>query len=941
MLDFMRIATKDLKGGIKEVYPEFILYKPGTVQPCCDIMVRAGDFYAIWNEDTHLWSTVEAVAFYLIDRELDRYVEKQEPGNGTVYKVLHMWDANNGMVDKWRKFVERQMRNNYHPLDENIIFSNYPTTRESYASMKLTYPIEDGPTPYYDELVSVLYSEEERKKIEWIIGAIISGDSKNIQKFAVMYGAPGTGKSTILNIIQAMFTCDKKTDKKYWSAFESSVLGSANAQFAMESFKDNPLIAIQHEGNLSKIEDNTRLNSLVSHETMPVNLKNKSVFDCRFNSFLIMGTNKPVRITDAKSGIIRRLIDITPTGNKIPRKRYIELMGPDNEELTGLIKFELGKIAKHCLDVYKSDPRYYDDYIPTAMMGATNDFYNYVLDSYQVFKSEEYITLKRAWEMYKAYTDEARVPYPLSQRLFKEELKNYFEVFEEQPEDINYKQVYRHFIADKFETKKKKKEPKEDLANDILKASWLVLTDAITSLFDTSFGDLPAQYAQNDKPVMSWDECTMTLKDIDTSKTHYVRLPENHIVIDFDMKDETGKKSFELNAEAAAKWPPTYAELSKSGQGIHLHYIYTGDASKLSRIYADDIEIKVFTGKSSLRRKLTKCNDISIATISSGLPLKEPRTRMVNFDGIKNERALRTCIVKNLQKKNVPGTKPSIDFIFNDLESAYNSGIQYDVSDMKPDILAFASNSTNHASYCIRKVGQMKFMSKENIEQNMQVAGELLKKYGSELLVFFDVEVFPNLFIVVYKYLDGEPVKLINPTPAEIEPLLHLKLVGFNCRRYDNHIIYARYIGYSNAQLYELSQRIISGSNNGFFREAYNLSYTDVYDFSSVKQSLKKFEIELGLKHQECGLRWDEPVPEDKWEMVADYCVNDVIATEAVFKARSSDWTARQILVDICKATGMDATVNDTTNSLTTKIIFGNEKKPKLVYTDLATGKQY
>ena len=32
-------------------------------------------------------------------------------------------------------------------------------------------------------------------------------------------------------------------------------------------------------------------------------------------------------------------------------------------------------------------------------------------------------------------------------------------------------------------------------------------------------------------------------------------------------------------------------------------------------------------------------------------------------------------------------------------------------------------------------------------------------------------------------------------------------------------------------------------------------------------------------------------------------------------------------------------TVNDTTNSLTTRIIFGKEKHPRLVYTDLATGK--
>lgn len=76
------------------------------------------------------------------------------------------------------------------------------------------------------------------------------------------------------------------------------------------------------------------------------------------------------------------------------------------------------------------------------------------------------------------------------------------------------------------------------------------------------------------------------LSTLDTSQIHYVKVPENHIIVDFDIPDETGNKSFEKNLEAASKWPPTYAELSKSGQGIHLHYLY-----------------KVFTGKSSLRRK--------------------------------------------------------------------------------------------------------------------------------------------------------------------------------------------------------------------------------------------------------------------------------------------------------------------------------------------------
>ena len=104
-----------------------------------------------------------------------------------------------------------------------------------------------------------------------------------------------------------------------------------------------------------------------------------------------------------------------------------------------------------------------------------------------------------------------------------------------------------------------------------------------------------------------------------------------------------------------------------------------------------------------------------------------------------------------------------------------------------------------------------------------------------------------------------------------------------------------------------------------------------MYDYSSKKQSLKKWEIELGIHHKELGLPWDQPVPEDKWIMVAEYCDIDVLATEAVFDATKADFTAREILADLA---GM--TVNDTTNSLTTKIIFGNDKHPELVYTDLS-----
>ena len=891
MLDFISISTRSKSKGIVEIYPKFIIKKSS------DLMIRGRDFYAIWVEERELWSTDEQDAIQLIDRELRRYYEENKDKIEGIPKVLYLWDAESGMIDSWHKYCQQQMRDNFHVLDEKLIFSNAETNKKDYASKRLNYPLEQGECPAYDKLMSTLYSEEERHKIEWAIGSIVAGESVKLQKFMVLYGAAGTGKSTVLNIIQQLF-------EGYYSVFDAKALGSSNNSFALEAFKSNPLVAIQHDGDLSKIEDNTRLNSLVSHELMTINEKFKSTYASRFKCFLFMGTNKPVKITDGKSGLIRRLIDVSPSGNKLDAKEY--------KKTTKQISFELGAIAYHCKEVYLSDPGRYDTYIPMTMLGASNDFYNFVIDSYHVFKREDGTTLKAAWEMYKTYCDEAKVAYPFSQRNFKEELKNYFREFNDQfnfDDGSKVRSYYSGFRTDKFEEnsgRKKKKEPEQNL----------IEFTSTESILDKEYANCPAQYA-NDKeaPFQKWDDVKTTLSDLDTSKIHYVRLPENHIVIDFDIKNEKGEKSYDENVKEASKWPPTYCELSKSGGGVHLHYIYNGDVNKLCGVYGKDIEIKTFTGKSSLRRRLTKCNNLPIATISSGLPLKGEK--MINSEVVRSEKGLRTTIKKCLNKEVHSGTKPNVDYIYKLLEDYYESGSKYDVSDLKNDIFAFAVNSTNQADYCIKLANKMHFKSDEP---------SLPKSNEEAPLIFYDVEVFSNLFIVCWKVAgEGKPVvKMINPTSTDIEELIKHRLVGFNCRRYDNHILYARLMGYNNQELYNLSQKIISGDKNSFFGEAYNISYTDIYDFSSKKQSLKKFEIDLGIHHQELGLPWDQPVPEDMWNKVAEYCVNDVIATEAVFNDRKADFTAREILADVAKMT-----VNDTTNSLTTRIIFGNNKKPQ------------
>lgn len=940
MLDFFTIASVyNQKKEETEIFPAFTVGRSKT------LMIRGGEFYAIYDEAKSIWSTDPNDVVRLVDEALyDEYMRLQNsPMAGKIY-VRYMKDYSSGSWPKYCSFI-KQSFDVFNVLDNELKFADEKTTKTDYISKKLPYNRSTGECPCWNELVSTLYNPVERAKIEWAIGSIFTGASKHIQKFFVLYGDPGSGKGTILDVVCKLFD-------GYVEVFDAKELASRGNQFAAAAFANNPLVAIQYDADFSNIEDNTKLNSIVSHETIRVRDLFQRAFPMRINSMLLAATNSPVQITDAKSGIIRRLVDINPSGRKIEPKRYHQLVEG--------INFELGEIANHCINVFEEMGIYaYSGYRAIEMQDRTDVFFNFIAENYLMFKHEDGVTLKQAWTMFKEYAEDSKLRYVMPKFQFKAAMRDYFTDFLEDTSVngirvINY---YRGFKAYKI---MRTDETEKGVILDTKPDNWVNL-DCTESLLDRELSDCKAQQATSDGiPRMKWVDVNTKLKDINTSKLHYVRIPENHIVIDFDLKDENGEKSANKNIEAAGKFPKTYAEYSKGGAGIHLHYIYDGDVSKLSHLYSEDIEIKVFTGLSSLRRKLSKCNDIPIATISGGLPLQKEVNKVINHEAVKNEKRLRDLITRAMEKE-FGATKPSIDFINKILTDAYKAGTKYDISDLRPAIMAFAANSTNQSEYCLKVCASMPYKSDEPSD-NKKV--ELQSKSNDILddrLVFFDVEVFPNLLLVNWKYQGSgtwgwnedktkwvysgddsqDCVRMINPSPTEIGELFKYKLVGFNNRRYDNHILYARYLGYSNAQIYELSQRITNTkkiTNNAMFGEAYNISYTDVYDFASAvnKKSLKKFEIELGLHHQELGLPWDEPVDEDRWTDVAIYCDNDVVSTEATFAYLSGDFKAREILAAIT-----NKTVNDTTNSLTTAFIFGSEKNPKLVYTDLATGKQF
>lgn len=948
-LDFFKIKHKlsqKKADTFVDIYPEFL------VRPSDNLMIRGGKFYAVLNKDTGFWECSEYKIQQYVDEELASYAEnnkdilrmKQDLGKYFHVNIMEMLNNRSRSWIEYKTYVSN-LPDHYHQLDDKLCFDEDKVDPKDYISKKLPYKLQQGSYEAWDKLVGTLYAPDERRKIEWAIGSIIAGDSKEIQKFVVLYGAPGAGKGTILNIIQKLFP-------GYYEVFDAKSLSSNTNNFAFEQFRSNPLIALQMDGDLSKIEDNTKLNSLVSHETILMNEKRKQSYNFKPRCFLFMASNKPVQITDSKSGIMRRLIDVTPTGMTIPKREYDQLMSQ--------IDFELSGIAWHCYEVYKAfGKNAYNGYKPFDMIERTNPVYNFVLDRFDLLNKEEGIFIGEAFSEWERYCDEIGMTNYMRRPAFKEELKSYFVHFDE------YKKIngetYRGWYTEIDTQKLKSGYTGQKIIPHNDKTFALVL-DQKTSLLDDMLADCQAQYGTDDgmggtKPAKAWNSVDTTLKNLDTHKLHFIRLPKNHIVIDFDLKNEQGEKDALLNLEAADKFPKTYAEYSQGGKGIHLHYIYEGDPAELESLYAKDIEIKVYSGKSSLRRRLSLCNNIPVATINCGLPKKEVKDAgMVDFESLKDEKHIRNKIAKCLKKDiSQPYTAPAMSLIKKTLDDAYASGIKYDVRDLRPSVQAFAAKSSHQKQACLkmcedihwysahydednRWIGSSKDISK-SIEEPASVVDtvetRIIPKYDSETITFFDIEVFPNLFLVNWKE-EGEGkavVRLINPTRAEINDLLHHKLVGFNCRRYDNHILYARCLGYDNNALYRLSQRIINGSKNAMFGPAYDISYTDVYDFAAKKQSLKKWEIELGIHHQELGMPWDKPVPEDKWADVAKYCDNDVIATEAVFNHLAGDFKAREILADIA---GMS--VNDTTNMLTTKIIFGDDPKPQsqFNYPDLA-----
>lgn len=918
-LDFMDVVLSEQKRGYFQFAPEWNGYSSQ------DLMIRGGDFYAILDHETNMWKTGDKgrnFARRAIDTAIwkarDEYIKNNPNDLAAAGAQVKTIKEDAATRKTWLSYVKNECVDNYVPLDPKVTFRSQDVKPEDYRTHRLPYDLAEGPTPYWDKFLDVIY-RDERHKIEYMIGSIIDGPNvKKVQKYYVIYGEGGTGKSSIIDIL------DKMLFPGYASRFNAADLVTGNNAFPLSALATNPMIAYDHEARLTNLLDNSYLNSIATGEPMLFNLKFAQPFEMAVNTTMIMAANEPPKITNRNAGSVRRIIDICPSGDILPTNEYYECMDG--------IAYEVGAIATKCLNVFRENKLYYRGYEPYRFMGLTDPIYSYVLDNAEEFSKAAWVTLSDQYRQYKMWC-EANGFEAKTRNDFKRDFSPYWETFSERAH--GNRSVFEGFKMSKLQAITGWK-PEEHTERKLK-------LEVAESLFETEFADCPAQYEHEtlNKPLRSWDKCTTTLRDIDTSKVHYVRVPLNHIVIDLDLKagdmkdaDENLKKAAELGL------PKTYTEFSKSGAGVHMHYIYDGDPETLSRTLEPNVEIKVFTGKSSLRRRFSYCNGEPIAHLPVG-SLPERSVKVVDEDKIEDERHLRNCIEKALRKDmQQPYTTPCMSYIKSRCDRAKADGVEYDITDLEGRILSFAASSSNQADECLKMANAITYCTVITIPQ---VTGE------DKPIGVFDFEVFPNFNGCVVATIDNDfNILAIDrykfPTPKELVQMSNnFRLVGFNNAGYDDYIATAIMMGYDKADVYALSALITSNEKDdkerwarmkwSEFSIASAFSYTDVYDFSSVKQSLKAFENQYKIKHKECQYPWNEDLDPSHFDEVMDYCENDVIATVEVFKRRVADFKARQILAGLA-----GGTPRMSTNNLTKLIIFGADKNPQSMfcYRDLA-----
>lgn len=177
---------------------------------------------------------------------------------------------------------------------------------------------------------------------------------------------------------------------------------------------------------------------------------------------------------------------------------------------------------------------------------------------------------------------------------------------------------------------------------------------------------------------------------------------------------------------------------------------------------------------------------------------------------------------------------------------------------------------------------------------DMRVPIQELKKpsLDEEQLLFYDIEVFKEDSLVVFKNIHKEIVAVFhNDFQGVLQLITNKTLVGYNNYYYDDKVLTKMIYLYPPYQLKKFNDKLIRGEKiNDFHRNIVSLDCFQEIDIS--RPSLKKVEANLGMMIKETDIPFDidRPLTDEELKQTLEYCSYDVDATIDVYKIRKAKY---------------------------------------------------
>ena len=171
-----------------------------------------------------------------------------------------------------------------------------------------------------------------------------------------------------------------------------------------------------------------------------------------------------------------------------------------------------------------------------------------------------------------------------------------------------------------------------------------------------------------------------------------------------------------------------------------------------------------------------------------------------------------------------------------------------------------------------------------------------------ENLLFYDIEVYKYDAFVVFKDINKTTLRIFHNNFEELQNFIKGKiLVGYNNYFYDDLILTKMIKGWTNYQLKEFNDRIISGVNTDKEVDVHINSIDCFQQIDVSKPGLKKIEGNMGKMILESNVSFDinRKLTEKELEEAIFYCSYDVDTTIDVYKLRENSYfKTKELLVE-------------------------------------------